>query len=188
MLDDYHIETRMLGSYQVKNIQTAILATEVSGVDRIGRKQIEKGIKEAVWPARMEILSQEPFVLVDCAHNPPAARALVTSYKKIFSKKTALLLGMLNDKDWYTFAHTMSEIADEVVFTRPDEPERSLDPREFNRYCGSFFKKSVIIEDIKEAYEYIIQHYDRILVTGSIYLVGKIKEYTGSSLYPYILK
>ncbi|MGC8514848.1 MAG: bifunctional folylpolyglutamate synthase/dihydrofolate synthase [Thermoplasmata archaeon] len=188
MLDHYYIESRMLGSHQVKNIQTAILAAEVSGVDKIGRKEIEKGIKEAIWPARMEILSREPFVLVDCAHNPPAARTLVTSYKKIFSKKTAVLLGMLNDKDWYTFAHTISEIADEVVFTRPDEPERSLDPQEFSRYCGSFFKKSLIIEDIKEAYEYAIQHYDRILVTGSIYLVGKIKEFTGSSLYPYILK
>lgn len=188
MLDDYNIETRMLGSYQVKNIQTAILAAEVSGVDKIGRKEIEKGIKEAVWPARMEILSQEPFVLVDCAHNPPAARALVTSYKKIFSEKTAVLLGMLNDKDWYTFARTISEIADEVIFTRPDEPERSLDPREFSRYCGSFFKKSIIIEDIKEAYEYVMLNYERILVTGSIYLVGKIKEFSGSSLYPYIMK
>ena len=188
MLDNYNIESRMLGSHQVKNIQTAILAAEVSGVDKIGRKEIEKGIREAIWPARMEILSREPFVLVDCAHNPPAARTLVTSYKKIFSEKTAVLLGMLNDKDWYTFAHTISEIADEVVFTRPDEPERSLDPQEFSRYCGSFFKKSVIIEDIKEAYEYVIQHYDRILVTGSIYLVGKIKEFTGSSLYPYIIE
>ena len=188
MLDNYDIESRMLGSHQVKNIQTAILAAEVSGVDKIGRKEIEKGIREAIWPARMEIVSREPFVLVDCAHNPPAARALVTSYKKIFNEKTALLIGMLNDKDWYTFAHTISEIADEVIFTRPDEPERSLDPQEFSRYCGPFFKKSVIIEDIKEAYEYAIQHYDRILVTGSIYLVGKIKEFTGSSLYPYIIE
>ena len=188
MLDNYDIESRMLGSHQVKNIQTAILAAEVSGVDKIGRKEIEKGIREAIWPARMEIVSREPFVLVDCAHNPPAARALVTSYKKIFNEKTALLIGMLNDKDWYTFAHTISEIADEVIFTRPDEPERSLDPQEFSRYCGPFFKKSVIIEDIKEAYEYALQHYDRILVTGSIYLVGKIKEFTGSSLYPYIMK
>ena len=188
MLDNYDIESRMLGSHQVKNIQTAILAAEVSGVDKIGRKEIEKGIREAIWPARMEIVSREPFVLVDCAHNPPAARALVTSYKKIFNEKTALLIGMLNDKDWYTFAHTISEIADEVIFTRPDEPERSLDPQEFSRYCGPFFKKSVIIQDIKEAYEYAIQHYDRILVTGSIYLVGKIKEFTGSSLYPYIIE
>lgn len=188
MLDNYDIESRMLGSHQVKNIQTAILAAEVSGVDKIGRKEIEKGIREAIWPARMEIVSREPFVLVDCAHNPPAARALVTSYKKIFNEKTALLIGMLNDKDWYTFGHTISEIADEVIFTRPDEPERSLDPQEFSRYCGPFFKKSVIIEDIKEAYEYALQHYDRILVTGSIYLVGKIKEFTGSSLYPYIIE
>ena len=188
MLDNYDIESRMLGSHQVKNIQTAILAAEVSGVDKIGRKEIEKGIREAIWPARMEIVSREPFVLVDCAHNPPAARALVTSYKKIFNEKTALLIGMLNDKDWYTFAHTISEIADEVIFTRPDEPERSLDPQEFSRYCGPFFKKSVIIQDIKEAYEYALQHYDRILVTGSIYLVGKIKEFTGSSLYPYIIE
>ncbi len=188
MLDNYDIESRMLGSHQVKNIQTAILAAEVSGVDKIGRKEIEKGIREAIWPARMEIVSREPFVLVDCAHNPPAARALVTSYKKIFNEKTALLIGMLNDKDWYTFGHTISEIADEVIFTRPDEPERSLDPQEFSRYCGPFFKKSVIIQDIKEAYEYALQHYDRILVTGSIYLVGKIKEFTGSSLYPYIIE
>ncbi len=186
MSDEYHVETRLLGAYQIQNIRTAILAAELSDAKGIGGKEIENGIREATWPARMEILKQEPFLLVDCAHNPPAARALVTSYKQIFKEKTAVLLGMLSDKDWYTFAHTISEIADEVVFTRPDEPERSLDPKMFDRYCRSFFKKTRIIENIEEAFTYMEEHYDRILVTGSIYLVGKIKELTGSNLFPYI--
>ncbi len=186
MNDEYHITSRMLGEHQILNIRTAVLAMEVSGTERIDVKAIEKGISRSIYPGRMEVISESPFTLIDCAHNPPAARTLVTSYKRMFSQKTALLIGMLSDKDWYTFARTMSEIADDVVFTTPDEEERALDPEKFDHYCGSFFKSSKVIANLEEAFEYMKNKYDRILITGSIYLIGKIKEITAGNLYPYI--
>ena len=183
----YDIETRMLGDYQVKNILAALLTLEIADLPGISRKEIERGIRKTVWPARMEILSRNPFILVDCAHNPPAARALVNSYKKIFNEKIPVVIGMLSDKDWYSFARTISEISDTVIFTTPEEPERSLSPDILVKYCGSFFSKVKAIADPVEAYEYAKSNFSRFLVTGSIYLVGKIKEIEGSNLMPYIL-
>ena len=90
----YDIETRMLGDYQVKNILAALLTLEIADLPGISRKEIERGIRKTVWPARMEILSREPFILLDCAHNPPAARALVNSYRKIFTEKIPVVMGV----------------------------------------------------------------------------------------------
>ena len=183
----YDIETRMLGDYQVNNILAALLTLEIADLPGISRKEIERGIRKTVWPARMEILSHEPFILLDCAHNPPAARALVNSYRKIFTEKIPVVMGMLSDKDWYSFARTISEISDSVIFTTPDEPERALSPDILVKYCGSFFSKVKVIPDPAEAYEYAKSNFSRFLVTGSIYLVGRIKEIEGSNLMPYIL-
>ena len=135
----------------------------------------------------MEILSRDPFILLDCAHNPPAARALVNAYKKIFSGKIPVVMGMLSDKDCYSFARTISEISDTVIFTTPEEPERALPPDMLEKYCGSFFSKVKVIPDPAEAYEYVKSNFSRFLVTGSIYLVGRVKEIEGSNLMPYIL-
>lgn len=184
--DTYDVNSRMLGEYTVRNISAAVLAVELLNSDKISRKEIEKGIREAVWPGRMEVISSEPFILIDCAHNPPAARSLVSSYQKLFKKKSALLVGLLSDKDWYTVIRTLSEIADDVVFTTPDEPKRAVNPETLQKYCGSFFKHSKVIPDIAEAYDYIRNNYDSIVITGSVYLVGKIKEIDGSNLYPFV--
>lgn len=187
MKDSYRIESRLLGDFQVRNIAASVLASELIQSHSVEKKAIEKGIREAVWPARMEIISSEPFILVDCAHNPPAARAFVNSYKRLFDRKPVLLLGMLSDKDWYTCVRTFSEIADEVIFTTPSEQERALDPYVLERYCGSFFKHSRVIPDLSEAYDHIRRNYGNIVVTGSIYLVGKVKEIEGSQILPYSL-
>lgn len=185
--DTYQVESRLIGEYQVKNICAAVLTAELLGSEMATTREIEKGVKETAWPGRMEVVCAEPFILIDCAHNPPAARSLVNSYKKLFKKKPALLVGMLSDKDWYTVIRTFSEVADDVVFTTPTDVERALDPEILQKYCGSFFKHSRVIPDITEAYTYVKHTYDNIVVTGSIYLVGKIKEIAGSDLHPYAL-
>ncbi|EQD42841.1 folylpolyglutamate synthase, partial [mine drainage metagenome] len=125
---EYSIESKLVGDFQVDNICAAIKAIEESGVD-IDPDKIETGIANTRWPGRLEIIKKDPMVVVDCAHNPPAANSLSISYNKIFNEKPVLLIGMLLDKDHYSYIRNIRKISDHVVFTRPDEPERSLDPK-----------------------------------------------------------
>lgn len=180
----YKIKSGMIGQFQVRNIACAVLAVENSGI-KIGKRNIEKGISETRWPARMEIVRRDPMVMVDSAHNPPAAVAISTSLRKITDRKPLLLVGMLSDKDPFSFLSELRKISENIVFTTPEEPFRSIDPDRLNRLYGNLFEKSRSIKDPGEAYDYCLGKSEFILVTGSMYLVGLIKKIEKSPVIPY---
>lgn len=182
----YEIASPMVGTFQPSNIVSAVLAVELLQDHGLTAEHIIKGVKNTVWPARMEVISRSPFVMVDAAHNPPAVHALVNSYSTLFSEKPHLLVGMLRDKDYYTFLMVLSRLSDTITITTPDEPQRSISPYKLQPIAEKFFKNVKIIEDPREAYIKLRALGEPMLVTGSIYLVGIIKEIEHSPITPYI--
>ncbi len=174
--DTYDLETRLIGDFQARNAAMAVLALENSGLNGISRKVIEDGIRNTVWPGRMEIISREPLVMVDSAHNPPAANALGHNISKVLREQPVLIIGMMKDKDIYSYLAAIRRISGSVIFTTPDEPMRAADPCMLNRTYGPMFNESLCISDPVEALEYAVSKYSSILVTGSMYLVGVIKK------------
>ncbi len=183
--DRYDLETSLIGDFQTRNAAMAILALEASEVRGLSRKAIENGIRNTVWPGRMEIISRNPLVIVDSAHNPPAANALSQNISRILPEKPVLLIGMMKDKDIYSFLAAIRKIGDTVIFTTPDEPLRAADPSVLNATFGSMFRESRCIPDPGEALQYARSRYSSILVTGSMYLVGAIKKLEHSAAEPF---
>jgi dihydrofolate synthase/folylpolyglutamate synthase len=182
--NSYRIKSPLIGQFQVRNIATSVLAVENSGI-KIGKRNIEKGIWETRWPARMEIIRKDPMVMVDSAHNPPAAVAISSTLRKITDEKPLLLVGMLSDKDPFSFLSELRKISENIVFTTPEEPLRSIDPDNLQRLYGNMFANSRSIRDPYEAYDYCLGKGQFLLVTGSMYLVGLIKKIERSPVIPY---
>ncbi len=183
--DEYRIESGMIGGFQPNNVSAAVLAIENSNVESIGRKEIETGIKRTRWPGRMEIIRRDPIVMVDGAHNPSAANALRISIDELKIKSPTLLLGMLSDKDAFSFLRIMRKISDKVIFTTPDEPVRAIHARKLASMAEGIFSEPEIIDDPVEAYEKALGKSEFVLVAGSLYLVGAIMQYEKSSVMPY---
>ena len=92
--ESYNI--RMLGSYQPGN---AALAIEAATRLEIAPDIIKKGIENAVWPARFDIICEEPLTIYDGAHNPDGAMALNKSLKELVpGKKIYGIMGVFKDK------------------------------------------------------------------------------------------
>lgn len=185
--DKYEIETTILGDFQVRNIATAVVALEHSNAESLTAKDVEKGIHESRWPARVEVIKSSPKVVIDSAHNPPAAFSLVKTFRKVFRKKPLLVVGMLSDKDAYSYLSVLKQLSDKIVFTSPREEHRAMDPEKMNRLYGGMFRNSLVVKDPVEAYEYALGKSGLILVTGSMYLVGLIKGYENGEVMPYDL-
>lgn len=185
-LDSYFIETGLLGSFQIGNISTAVLAAENTS-SGVTKKDIEKGVREARWPGRMEVISQNPKIILDSAHNPPAASFLVNSFRKLFGEKPKLVVGMLSDKDAYSYLSVISKLSDDIIFTSPREEKRAWDPFRIDHLYGDMFRNHRVIEDPVEAYKYASENSDLALITGSMYLVGYIKEYRDGAVMPYMI-
>ncbi|MGP6238794.1 bifunctional folylpolyglutamate synthase/dihydrofolate synthase [Cuniculiplasma sp. SKW4] len=182
--DLYHINLRLAGSFQAENVRTAISAIE-NLPDPPDRSTIEKGLENARWPGRMEIIGESPKVMIDSSHNPSAALTLANSINEIYKKKPLLVVGMLSDKDHYSYLHNISKCADSIVLTTPVEPKRSVNPYDLKPIADDIFKEVKVIPDPMEAYEYAIQKNDFILITGSMYLIGEISSRLGIGMKPF---
>lgn len=87
--------TRLLGLFQPINALLAAAALR----DLVSPDAIRRGIADTVWPARLEIMSRDPFMLLDGAHNPQGCRALARALEQLAeSRPLVFLSGMLRDK------------------------------------------------------------------------------------------
>lgn len=182
----YKIETRMKGLFQIRNIATAVTAAEFLDAYGIGASEITRGISKAIYPARLETLRTDPFVVVDSAHNAPAAHTLAKSYSAMYSDRPHLVIGMLKDKDHYSYLKALSSISDSITLTMPNEPQRAMKPEKLKPMAEKIFTDVTVIDNPEVAYNSAIDQHESVLVAGSIYLVGLIKEIEHSPVTPFL--
>ncbi|MFV4649116.1 glutamate ligase domain-containing protein, partial [Mycobacterium tuberculosis] len=102
----------LVGPHQIDNAGTAIAAALALGDPRIDAAAIAKGLTTAVWPARMQRLTQGPLgalaeargadLWLDGGHNPHAARALAEAARALRARDgrpVTIIVGLLQRKD-----------------------------------------------------------------------------------------
>ena len=170
------IPLRLKGDFQRINASIVWETIKVLNKEynlKVNNSKIKKGLLKTKWHGRLEFISSN--VLVDCAHNPEAVKALKKELIKIKKnyKKIYLIIAMLKDKDYKTMLKELLPLANGVILTKVKIP-RALEPKVLAKYVG---KNYIIIEDAKKALRYakeIAKKDDLIVVTGSIYLVGEV--------------
>jgi dihydrofolate synthase/folylpolyglutamate synthase len=169
-----------LGDHQRSNAALALGAVELllkKGV-RLNREAVYDGLARTRWPGRLEVLSQEPFVLLDGAHNPSAVRTL----KRFLShahrgRRLILVVGVLEDKAWKPMLRELSGLADQMILTKP-EYERSADPYELASFARLLKLDPLVIPRLPDAIAHALKEAareDTVCITGSLYTVGDAK-------------
>ena len=148
------IEISLAGLYQPRNAAAVLTAIDIlrSGGLEIPEDAARRGLAAARWPARFEVISREPLIIFDGAHNPEGICAAVESIKHYFGeKKVYLLSGVLGDKDYEYIAAKVAEVASRAFTMTPDNP-RALSAEE---YAGVLEKNGVAAtpySDIRAAF------------------------------------
>ena len=168
----------MTGDFQAENAATAVgIIEQVLLGENPDVEKVKRGIEKAFIPGRMEILTRDPLLIVDGAHNKSSASRLKYSVEQILKyDRLILLLGISRDKDIRSICAELVPLSDEVVITRTSSP-RSADPDMIRGYIRG--KKVCISEDVKKGLGIalsIAEESDLILATGSFYLVGEVRE------------
>lgn len=107
------LSMQMLGVHQYENVAAAILAAEAYFTEEEQiEKYIRRGIKDARWRGRMEILQKEPFLMVDGAHNSNGVEALRESLEQLFpGEKFHFVMGVMADKDYEKMVESLLPLA-----------------------------------------------------------------------------
>jgi dihydrofolate synthase/folylpolyglutamate synthase len=170
----------LLGIYQTENAQNVLTAVDLlnkSGFS-IRDEQVSTGLGKVKWPARYEVVRNDPVIICDGGHNPEGIDAAVTSTKKYFgSEKVLVVTGVMADKDYPYMVSRISEIADRVFCIKPENP-RALDAKAL---ADEFLSKSTpaegfasIDDAVSNAIECARAENKAILCVGSLYMYSQI--------------
>lgn len=172
------LTTNLSGIHQVSNSALALAASEILNKDycfNIDFEKIDNALNTVNYEGRFEILRTDPYLILDAAHNTGSAEALVRSLKETGENKFVYLISMLSDKDHNSFISLISKTAQKIVITKIPN-ERSVDPSMLFNVVRKYVDDVDIVEDCNKAFEYIKSLNKPVCITGSVYLVGRIKE------------
>jgi len=119
----------LYGAHQGHNAALAVAAVESligGGSQPIAGEVITDGLQGATSPGRLQLLGIAPTVVVDAAHNPHGAKALVQALDDSFDfDEWGLVLGILSDKDAAGIVAQLAPAAAHVFATAPDSDRAS---------------------------------------------------------------
>ncbi len=177
-----HIRLSMVGMHQVFNGICALTVIGIlmnMGIIICDTEKLRMGIKKAYNKGRLEILKKDPWLVIDGAHNEGGIKALAQVINDHFvNSKLLLVIGILADKKVDSLIDEFSVIPGDIVATEPDNP-RKLHSDKLCKAVESKGRRCVDIGDWEKAYDYILtemHNYDGVIVSGSLYLIGKIRE------------
>ncbi len=183
------INLRLAGAHQLENCKTALAAIEVlrhNGLFNICDSQIAAGFEAAVNPARFELISNSPIVVLDGAHNPNGVEALGNAIKRFLADKQIIcIIGMLADKD-IDSSLKLLENAVNTVYTVPVNNPRALSPDVLMNKCTKYFENVRAFDTYQGAFDEALDTARReeaaVVICGSLYLAGEIRPYIMASL------
>lgn len=172
----------LAGRHQVVNAATALGGLEVLerwGYYNLVEEQIREGLVKTRWPGRLELLGMQPPVLLDGAHNYAGIMALRQALQEEYTyRRLIVVLGIMADKDLRGMFLRLAPLADRIILTRP-KYERAAEPESLRALAGEFAERTELIRPVGEALERAIglaTSEDLVLVTGSLYFIGEVKE------------
>ena len=169
----------LAGRYQGENLSLALAAVEHLRQRGFSMPSAacETGTRTVFWPARLEMISKEPPVVLDAAHNAAAAARLAGSLRRLWPGKVVFLLGILADKDYHRFLLALKPLARHFYFVRPDS-KRALEPKILADTIGANVPNEIIEDPVQALWKaYALSGPDELLVvTGSHYVVGTVLE------------
>ena len=172
---DTEIHTGLSGAYQVSNIANVLNCISIlnkCGLD-ISDDNIKQGLENTKWHGRFEILSHNPLVIFDGAHNPDGISQAVNTIEKYFDK-IILLIGVMADKEYKLYNNMLGKYIDTAFTVKPDNP-RALDSEILAGTFENARAYPVFSEGVKAAYYFAEKKNLPLVALGSLYMY---KEFT----------
>ncbi len=167
-------ETTLGGSFQIENALAAIEAVKHCRLD-IPQSAVLKGLKNAFIPARAEVVSSEPLIVLDGAHNPDGAKVLqeiMSDYNNITA-----IIGVMQDKNYEQLLYETLPLCRNVVCVRVSGNPRSLSAEALQGVAKNYCKNVFTAESYREAIDKArcAAGKNPIFIFGSLYLASAIR-------------
>lgn len=176
-----NLEIKLLGYYQMHNSALAVMTLmelRNRSLIEISNESIKKGLKNTFWAGRMEIINEEPKIILDGAHNFDGIKNLTENFKIFNYKKLYVIASILDDKEHDKMLEELSKYANNIVLVGL-HTKRKSNLLVLKEEASKNNVSVEIIEDLKVAIKETLKKAckdDLIVISGSLYLVSETKE------------
>lgn len=173
---------KLPGAFQVQNAACAIAAVGAAELPVPEDNACLKGLKQAFWPGRFEIVKRgERTYILDGAHNGASAEALAGALKRLFPRRQIIfILGVSREKDLKAILAPLVPIGSSFIMAKSANP-RAQEPKIMLEalYDMGFQRNSFWADGLKEALELgrkIAARREILVITGSLFLIGEARK------------
>ena len=182
----------LLGNHQIWNAGAALAAFRVIAPEHFTPEILSTGMANIRWPGRLQTLEKHSFneavpqgwdVIIDGGHNDSAAMVLakqMEEWKRSAPRPIHLIVAMVNRKDPVAFLQPLRPYVDSITLTRIEGEDTSFTPDQLAQVAGSLGYSHIAKSDnVRDAVRHIARTQNegtpsRILITGSLFLMGNI--------------
>ena len=172
---------KLTGPHQLCNAAVVLETVECLRTRgwKISDEAVREGLEHVSWPARMEVLQNDPLTIVDGGHNPQCAQMLKESLHQLLpDRKVVFLAGVLEDKDYPRIMELLMPVAQEFVCLTPVN-ERALPAEKLAEYLRRQGAEAVACETVEEgllAARKAAGEDGIVVAFGSLYLAGVVRK------------
>jgi len=178
--EEYRFTPALPGEHQGRNAAVAIAAACVVSKTwkKLGKAGIIRGIENAKWEGRLEVVKHRPRVILDGAHNEDGAAAVASYLRDFTPSPRVLVFAVMRDKAIRKMACRLFPLADRIVLTRIPYA-RAAWPEDIRKQAPEFSGRMELELDPERAVRKALELAGRrgtVAITGSLFLVGVIKK------------
>ena len=167
----------LAGSFQARNAALAVACLEtVRETLPVRPAQVCAGAQAVDWPGRLHVVSTQPLVILDGAHNAQAVDTLLLELTRLAAgRRLRFLFGAMHDKDWRPMLAAVERAAAELVLTAVAQP-RAADPDTLIAALSGTVPARVV-RGAPVAFRDVVRRAagdDAVVVCGSLFLVGEV--------------
>lgn len=170
----------LLGSYQPKNASNVLSAMDLldSAGIKVSDGAVREGLRHVIWQARFEIISRDPLIIADGAHNPDGIDGAVDSIRRYFpDKRVVIVTGVMADKDYRYMASKIGQVAECVFCLTPDNA-RALRSDDYAEVFGELGVDAMACDSVNDAVAKAVSWAKKtespVVCLGSLYMYGEI--------------
>ncbi len=176
-----HLRVPLHGRHQAINcgLALAMLDKLKSSGYKIDNEKATEGLHRVSLAGRMEMICDDPRIMIDAAHNAASIRALIYAIgQNIPYDSMVVIFGCNNDKDVTGMLRELQYGADKVIFTRSNSA-KAMSPQEladkYAEICGKMYQTAASLGEALGLAKSAVSKEDLICITGSFYLIGQAK-------------
>lgn len=185
-----HLRVPLHGRHQAINcgLALAMLDKLKSAGYKIDNNKAAEGLYKVSLAGRMEMICNDPRIMIDAAHNAASIQALIHAVgQNIPYDSMVVIFGCNSDKDVRGMLEKLQFGADKVIFTRSNSP-KAVSPEDlaemYTEICGKMCQTAPSLGQALLLAKSAVSKEDLICITGSFYLIGQAKMRFQPNSYP----